>query len=81
MHIFYNKWIFETATLLLQVLVAEVLDINEKGKLEVFYPSMESEANGKIFKYDASNEWEEISKEVTKHVEKPKINLITLKYL
>ena len=54
--------------------VAEVLDINEEGKLEVsFIRPWESEANGKIFKYDASNEWEEISKEtVTKHVEKPK---------
>ena len=53
--------------------VAEVLDINEEGKLEVsFIRPRESEAN-KIFKYDASNEWEEISKEaVTKHVEKPK---------
>lgn len=54
--------------------VGEVLDINEEGKLEVnFIRSWESEANGKVFKYDASDEWEEVSTEdVTKHVEKPK---------
>jgi len=54
--------------------VGEVLDINEDDKLEVnFIRPWQTEANGKIFKYDASNEWEEISKDaVETHVEKPK---------
>jgi hypothetical protein len=56
---------------------AEVLDVNESGQLEVNYiRPWQSEANGKIFKYDASDEWEEISTDdVTKHVEKPKDKL------
>lgn len=54
--------------------VGEVLDINEDNKLEVnFIRPWLTEANGKILKYDASDEWEEISQDaVSKHVEKPK---------
>lgn len=54
--------------------VAEILDTNEDDMLEVnFIRPWKTEANGKVYKYDASNEWEEISKNtVEKHVEKPK---------
>ena len=54
--------------------VGEVLDINEEKKLEVnFIRPWLSEANGKILKYDASDEWEEVSQDaVSTHVEKPK---------
>lgn len=53
--------------------VGEVLDINEEQLLEVNYiRPWETEANGKVYKYDASDEWEELDKkEVLKHVEKP----------
>lgn len=54
--------------------VGEVLDINEDDKLEVnFIRSWASEANGKVYKYDESNEWEEIERStVERHVEQPK---------
>ena len=55
-------------------IVGEILDIDEDQNLEVsFIRPWITEGNGKIFKYDASNEWETVCKNtVVKHVEKPK---------
>jgi len=54
-------------------LVGEILDIDEDNNLEVsFIRPWQSEANGKILKYDASDEWETIARNtVVQHVEKP----------
>jgi hypothetical protein len=53
--------------------VGEILDIDEDDNLEVnFIRPWMSEANGKVYKYDASDEWETIIRNsVVQHVEKP----------
>ena len=53
--------------------VGEILDLNEDNNLEVsFIRPWHSEANGKIYKYDASDEWEVVERNtVVQHVEKP----------
>jgi len=54
-------------------LVGEILDIDEDRNLEVsFIRPWTTEANGKVLKYDASDEWETVSRSsIVQHVEKP----------